>query len=162
MIVNADCKIQNKIKSFACGQTSNVGHILHMVKCNAKHNVLQWKQCKDSNVHYCMQNPYWKLEFCCLQNVRLNFNIEQCVFTQFCKQQNLASPAVKVHKASLAPLAPNMGTLASWPRLTSWSWLPTMKITIAQKKSTFLRPVLWPGAGSDSPGPWGSILPPPL
>ena len=37
MMVNADCKIQNKIKSFACGQTSNVGRVLHMVKFNAKH-----------------------------------------------------------------------------------------------------------------------------
>ena len=34
MMVNADCKIQNKIKSFAGGQTSNVGRVLHMVKCN--------------------------------------------------------------------------------------------------------------------------------
>ncbi len=41
MMVNADCKIQNKIKSFACGLTSNVGRVLHMVKCNAKHIVLQ-------------------------------------------------------------------------------------------------------------------------
>ena len=37
MMVNADCKIQNKIKSFACGQTSNVGRVLRMVKFNAKH-----------------------------------------------------------------------------------------------------------------------------
>jgi len=41
-----------------------------------------------------MQNPYRKLEFYCLGNVRLNLNIEQCVFTGFCKQQNPASPAV--------------------------------------------------------------------
>jgi hypothetical protein len=34
MMVNADCKIQNKIKSFACGLTSNVGCALHMVKSN--------------------------------------------------------------------------------------------------------------------------------
>ena len=78
-----------------------------------------------------MQNPYWKLEFCCLWNVRLNLNIEQCVYTSFCKWQNPASPAVKAHKASSAPLAPNMGILALQPRLTSW--LTMMKITIAQK-----------------------------
>ena len=34
MMVNADCKIHNKIKSFACGLTSNVGCVLHMVKSN--------------------------------------------------------------------------------------------------------------------------------
>ena len=60
-----------------------------------------------------MQNPYWKLKLCCLQNVRLNLSIEQCVFTGFCKQQNPACPAVVVEVS-----------ITRWGRCVGWyeSW----------------------------------------
>ena len=59
MVINTYCKIQNKIKSFACGQTSNVGHVLHMVKCNAKPllkiRVLLLRKCEAKFKHWAMR-----------------------------------------------------------------------------------------------------------
>ena len=70
-----------------------------------------------------MQNPYWKLKFCCLRNARLNLNIEQCVFTGFRKRQNLASPAVILAAVvALLSLPPRINQTA-----TSTAFSPQMQ-----------------------------------